>query len=217
MVEWLNGLLNGNGFRALLAAIVLLLEASTVSGADQLDPIKKTYAEIQTVHAKFQQKIVISALKRQRELKGEFFYKRGKGFLWRYTAPVEKVFLYDGNAIWQAEQDKPYVVKEKVDKEKIEGSFLDLVDDVTRLDKLFTVKEAEKQDDLDVLLLIPKKEGSVRSARLWVDGESVIKRLEITETTGNVNTIDFSSVKINKPLSSGLFVFKPGNKEIEER
>jgi hypothetical protein len=24
-------------------------------------------------------------------------------------------------------------------------------------------------------------------------------------------------VKINKPLSSGLFVFKPGNKEIEER
>ena len=82
-------------------------------------------------------------------MKGEFFYKRGKGFLWKYSAPTEKIFLYDGNAVWQAEEDKPYVIKEKVDKEKMEGSFLDLVDDVTRLDKLFTVKETIRQDEVD--------------------------------------------------------------------
>ena len=41
--------------------------------------------------------------------------------------------------------------------------------------------------------------------------------MEITEITGNVNTIDFSSIKINKPVADSLFVFKPGKKEIEER
>ncbi len=206
-----------NAMRIALPVLTLALVLTGLGHADELDPIKKTYAEIQTVDARFQQKIVISALKRQREMKGEFFYKRGKGFLWRYTAPVEKVFLYDGSVVWQAEQEKPYVIKEKVNKEKMEGNFLDLVDDVTRLDKLFTVKEATRQDDLDVLLLVPKKEGSVQSTRLWVDSESIIKRIEITEVTGNVNTIDFSSVKINKPVSNALFVFKPGSRQVEER
>lgn len=203
--------------RALLGAFVLALGVPVHSYAEPLDAIKKAYSEIKTVEARFQQKIIISALKRQREMKGEFFYKRGKGFLWKYTDPTEKIFLYDGNAVWQAEQDKPHVIKEKVNKEKMEGNFLDLVDDVTRLDRLFIVKETTRQDDLDVLQLTPKKEGSVQSARIWVDGQSIIKRMEITEITGNVNTIEFSSIKIDKKVSDNLFVFKPGNREVEER
>jgi chaperone LolA len=203
--------------RELFGVFTLLLVLSAVSHADQLDPIKKTYSEIKTVEARFQQKIIISALKRQREMKGEFFYKRGKGFLWKYTVPTEKVFLYDGNAVWQAEQDKPYVIKEKVNKEKMEGNFLDLVDDVTHLDRLFTVKESATQDDLEVLQLIPKKEGAVQSARIWVDSTSLVRKMEITEITGNINTIEFSSTKINKPVSDALFVFKPGDKQVEER
>jgi chaperone LolA len=201
----------------LVGAVALVSAAPMGSHAEQLDAIKKTYSEIKTVEAQFQQKIFISALKRQREMKGEFFYKRGKGFLWKYTVPTEKVFLYDGKVVWQAEADKPYVIKEKVNKEKMEGNFLDLIDDITRLDRLFSVKETTRQDDLDVLQLIPKKDSAVQSARIWVDGESLIRRIEITEITGNVNTIDFSPIKIDKRVSDSLFVFKPGDKEVEER
>lgn len=207
----------GSHARLFAAALALVLLFPWGSRAEQLDAIKKRYSQIKTVEAQFQQKITISALKRQRETKGEFFYKRGKGFLWRYTLPAEKIFLYDGNAVWQADQDKPYVIKEKVNKEKMEGSFLDLVDDVTRLDKLFTVKETSRQDNLELLQLVPKKEGSVKSARIWVDDDSIIRKMEIDEITGNVNVIEFSSVKIDKPVSNSLFVFKPGDKEVEER
>jgi chaperone LolA len=202
--------------KTILAAFVLMWGISTATHADQLDSIKKTYSEINTVDARFQQKIYITALKREREMKGEFFYKRAKGFLWKYTAPKEKIFLYDGTAIWQAEEDKPSVIKEKINKEKMEGNFLDLVDDVTRLDRLFTVKQSTKQDNLDILELIPKKEGTLKSARIWVDSQSIIKKMEITEITGNVNTIEFSSIKINKSVSDNLFVFKPGKREIIE-
>ncbi len=196
-----------------------LLLATVTAGAahaDMLDSIKKTYSGINTVEARFNQKITMSALKRQREGAGEFFYKRGKGFLWRYTAPKERAFLYDGTVLWQAEEDKPTVIKQKVNKGKMEGSFFDLVDDVTRIDGLFALKESTRQDNMDVLLLIPKKEGTVQSARIWVDGQFIIRRMEIVEITGNVNLMEFSSVKINKSLSDSLFVFKPGDKEIEE-
>jgi len=210
--------------KGLLIAVLLLVvgnpclgRAEAVGGAEDLDAIKQRYSEIKTVEAQFQQKITISALKRQRETKGQFFYKRGKGFLWKYTAPTEKIFLYDGSAVWQADQDKPTVIKEKVNKEKMEGNFLDLVDDVTHLDRLFTVKEISRQNDLDVIQLVPKKEGSIKSARIWVDNDSIIRKMEIVEITGNVNVLEFSSIKVNKSVSDSLFVFKPGNREVEER
>jgi chaperone LolA len=182
-----------------------------------LDSLKKTYSGINSVEARFLQKITLSALKRQREAKGEFFYKRGKGFLWKYTAPDEKVFLYDGKVLWQSEEERQTVTRHAVNKGKMEGSFFDLVDDVTRIDDIFSLKESTKQDNMDVLLLIPKKEGTIESARIWVDGKFIIRRMEIIEITGNVNLMDFSSIDLNKSLPDSLFVFKPGNKEIEEQ
>lgn len=208
----------GKCVKVFLGVCALLWLTPAFGHADTLDSIKKTYGAINTVEARFQQRISLSALKREREAKGEFYYKRGKGFLWKYTVPKEKTFLYDGTAIWQEEEDKPVVVREKVEKGKMEGSLvMDLVEDVTRLDKLFTIKGSTRENDMDVLQLLPIKEGTMQSARIWVDSQFIIKRLEITEITGNVNTIEFSSVKINKPVADSLFVFKPGNKEVEER
>jgi chaperone LolA len=207
--------------RFLLATIGAALLTVWLSGAacaaDEFDSIKKTYSQITTVDARFQQKIFITSLKRERQTQGQFYYRRGKGFLWKYTAPREKLFLYDGKAVWQAEEEKDFVIRDKVDREKMEGNFLDLVDDVTRLDRLFTLKQARRQDDLEMLELIPKKEGTIKSARIWVDSAFIIRKMEITEITGNVNMIEFTAIKINKPVSDSLFVFKPGKKEIVER
>lgn len=204
-------------FLSVIGGFVLAAFVAGTANADVLDSLKRTYGAINTVELRFNQKIAMSALKRQREAAGQFFYKRGRGFLWKYTAPTEKVFLYDGSFLWQAEEDKPTVIRQKVNKGKTEGNFFDLVDDVTRIDGLFSLKESTRQDDMDVLLLIPKKEGTVQSARIWVDGQSIIRKMEIVEITGNVNLMEFSAIKTNKPLADGLFVFKPAGKEIEER
>jgi len=203
-------------FTFYLCLVAMLIQAAPAR-ADALDMLKKTYAGIQTVEARFNQKISIATLKRERESKGEFYYKRGKGFLWKYSAPSPKIFLYDGKAIWQAEEEKSFVTKDRVDKAKIQGSFLDLVDDVSKLDELFNVQETGKDKEGTVLLLIPRKEGMLQSARMWVDTNYLIKRIEITEVTGNVNALSFSSTRINKPLDDTLFVFNPGKKEIVER
>jgi len=205
------------------AVIGLLLGLATIflqtasARADALDSLKKTYASVQTVQANFSQKITIATLKRERESKGEFFYKRGKGFLWKYSAPSSRIFLYDGKAIWQAEDEKPFVTRDTVDKSKIQGSFLDLVDDAAKLDDYFKVQEAGRDKDGLVLLLTPKREGMLQSARLWADTGYLIKRIEITEVTGNVNVLSFSSTRMNKPLDDELFKFNPGKKEIVER
>jgi outer membrane lipoprotein carrier protein len=188
------------------------------SPAAPFDEIKKTYAEIKTLEAQFSQKIFISSLKKERDSKGEFFFKRQKGFLWRYKTPKVQYFLYDGKFIWQGEDDKPFVTKDKIDKEKTGGTFFDLVEDIAKIDELFTLKEQKVVDDFEVLELLPKKEGTVNSAKVWIDKQKRIKKLEIYEFTGNINTIEFSGIKVNQPLDDGKFVFKrDGSKEIVER
>jgi len=205
------------------AAIGLLMWAAAIlfqaapAHADAVDNLKKTYAGIETVEARFNQKILISTLKRERESKGDFYYKRGKGFLWRYTSPSRKVFLYDGKVLWQADEEQPFVIKERVDKAKVQGSFLDLVEDVSKLDEYFTIQEVAQDKDGFVFLLLPKKEGMLKQARMWVDTKYLVRQIEITEITGNTNTLSFSSIKVNKPLDDALFILNPGKKEIMER
>jgi chaperone LolA len=197
-------------------AVLVLMGFADAAHAETLDALKKTYAEITTIEAHFHQRILIKALKREREMEGDFIYKRSKGFLWNYTAPKEKVFLYDGAAMWQAEEGASFVTRSRVSKEHMEGSFLDLVDDVTRLDALFALARSSREGEIEVLDLAPKKEGTLQAARIWVDRRYIITRVEITEITGNVNVIDFSKVVVNKPVPDSLFVFKPGRREVRE-
>ncbi len=213
--------------RALLTARCLLLTFFIVCGfialkpaparADAIDTLKKTYAGIQTVEARFDQKIQVATLKRERESKGEFYYKRGRGFLWQYSSPARKLFLYDGKALWQGDEEQTFVIKERVDKSKVQGSFLDLVEDISKLDDYFTVQQSSQDKEGFTFLLMPKKEGMLKEARIWVDSRYLVTKIEITEVTGNTNTLSFTSVRINRPLDDSLFVFKPGKKEIVER
>ena len=109
-------------------------------------------------------------------------------------------------------------IADKIDKEKTGGTFFDLIEDIAKIDELFTIKEQKVAGDMEVLELLPIKEGTVNSARVWIDKQKKIKKIEINEFTENVNTIEFSGIKVNQPIDDGKFVFKSdGKKEIIER
>ena len=110
------------------------------------------------------------------------------------------------------------MTKSKIDKEKTGGTFFDLVEDIAKLDELFTIKEQKIAGDLEILELQPKNEGTVNSAKVWIDKQKRVKMIEIHEFTGNINTIEFLAIKVNQPLDDSKFVFKSdGKKEVVER
>ncbi|MCX5803203.1 MAG: outer membrane lipoprotein carrier protein LolA [Proteobacteria bacterium] len=186
--------------------------------ASPFDAIKKAYSEITTMQATFHQKIYIAGLKKGREFDGEFFYKRQRGFLWRYNKPKVKYFLYDGKYIWQSEDEKPFVIKERINKAKTGGTFLDLIEDISKIDELFTLKQQSLSGELEILELLPKKDGTVNLAKVWIDKRNMVRKIEIHEFTGNINTVEFSSIKVNQGIDDTKFIFKPDKqKEIIER
>jgi outer membrane lipoprotein-sorting protein len=183
-----------------------------------LDELKKAYGDMKTLEASFRQKIFIASLKKERESKGEFFFKRQKGFLWRYKSPKVQFFLFDGKHLWQGEEEKPFVTREKINKEKTRGTFFDLIEDIARIDELFSLKEVKMAGEMELFELMPKKEGTVNSAKVWIDGRKRVRKIEIHEFTGNINIIEFSGIKVNQPVDDGKFVYKRDSpKEIMER
>ena len=82
---------------------------------------------------------------------------------------------------------------------------------------MHVANEVNQEAEGFVFLLLPKKEGMLKQARMWVDTKYLVRQIEITEITGNTNTLSFSSIKVNKPLDDALFIFNPGKKEIMER
>jgi len=180
--------------------------------------LKNTYMQVNTLEARFHQTIFISSLRREREFDGEFYYKRQKGFLWRYKTPKVKYFLYDGRFIWQGQEDKTFIIKDKVNKEKTSGTFLDLIEDIAKLDEIFVLKEHAKTGDFEILELLPKRDNTVKSARVWIDNQNLVRKIQLYEFTGNINTIEFSSIKLNRSVEDSRFIFKQETgKEIIER
>ncbi|HBA55741.1 MAG TPA: hypothetical protein DCZ04_15150, partial [Syntrophorhabdus aromaticivorans] len=143
---------------------------------------------------------------------------RQKGFLWRYKAPKVQFFLFDGKYLWQGEEEKPFVTRKKINKEKTRGTFFDLIEDIARIDELFTLKEVRMAGEMELFELMPKKEGTVNAAKVWIDRQKRVRKIEIREFTGNTNVIEFSGIKVNRPVDDGKFVYKQGSrKEIIER
>ncbi len=191
---------------------------SDINQSSPFAAIEKTYAEVNTLTAKFNQNILISSLKKDRTFAGHFFYKRHKGFLWQYVLPKGKYFLYDGSYIWQGEDEKTYVQKSRVDRDKTDGTFLDLVEDISKLDEFFNLKHRAKTEDGELLELLPKKDSTIRMARVWIDRKNLVKKIELHEFTGNVNTIEFVYIKVNQSVEDSKFIFKLDiQKEIVER
>jgi outer membrane lipoprotein carrier protein len=212
------GKIFGIGFLVLILFTLHTSRGTLHAETGPFDAIKATYSQINTLTARFHQKIRISSLGKEREFDGSFFYKRQKGFLWQYASPKGKYFLYDGKYIWQGEDEKPFVTKDKVNKEKTGGTFLDLVEDFSKLDELFALQGQGKSGDMEILELLPKKDSTIKSAKVWIDRQNIVKKIELQEFTGNINIIEFSSIKVNQSIEDKIFVFKPEKgKEIIER
>jgi chaperone LolA len=220
-----------SGVLAVFLLIPFLAGAQGTSGAGEnvkppvrgetgspFDSIKKTYAGITSLEASFHQKIFVSGIKKIRDFDGDFYFKRHKGFLWKYTKPKGKTFLYDGRHMWQDEEDKTFVLKSKVSREKTGGTFFDLVEDIARIDNLFTVKQHSMLAGMQYFELLPKNDSTVNIAKIWIDRNNLLRKIEILEFTGNVNTIEFTDIKVNAPVSDSKLTYKSdGVKDVVER
>lgn len=195
-----------------------LLFIASCSYAASIEEIKAKYSNIRTFNAKFTQEIQLASIDTKREFSGEVYFKRGRGFLWIYKKPRLRYFLFDGSFLYQVDEEKPYVVKEKFDPSKSQGYFLDLLEDIKNLDRHFKVRRVRSSENEILIELEPKENSALSMVTLRLDNSQTLLGLEILERTGNKNSFKFTSVVLDGEIPDHRFVFKmPKDKELLER
>lgn len=195
----------------------LILGMSLLMAQDPLAALRERYAHVSSLEAIFTQKIYIPSLNRERELEGKFLYKKGRGFVWKYERPEERIYLYDGSFLWEESKKRPYVFREELKGEGKTGVFLDLVEDMKRIDELFELRGFHGSDTGKTIELLPKRRSTIQAVRLELDQFGTVKRVEMEELGGGKNVIEFVKIRENVPIRDELFLFNAEGKEIRAR
>jgi chaperone LolA len=112
---------------------------------------------------------------------------------WSYSAPEQKVFVFDGTNSWfYVPADKQVTQGRVSEARKRELPFLMLGDAAAR-DRAFVVKEQRRGGSI-VTTLEPRQKGSLmRSVTVTIaPSTSLIQRIEYTDRDGNRTSFDFS-------------------------
>lgn len=183
---------------AVCAAALLSLPAWALSPAD-------ITARLQTpanVQGGFKQERFIKSLNTPMQTQGTFVLQKNKGLLWQVSKPFELRLRVraDGIAQWDAKTRRWRGSSQSGQGAQVKLFMAVLGGDTTELQKQFTL-QAEGSRDKWKLQLLPKTALMKQIFKqIHIEGDSLVRRVELQETQGERTVMHFSQLQTDKPL-----------------
>ena len=204
-----------------IGILVLLFSAAPVLGASgqssELDSVvsrlQDNYKEIKDYRASFVQEAKVKGYPRAQISSGEVFYKRPGMMRWNYDKPETQEIVTDGKVLWMYTPSLDQVMKADfamTSQSKVAEAFLSGMGNISKDFNISIENDAEKGDDI-ILMLIPKDESDpVKSLELFVDRVTIyVRKSVMTDIYGNVTSVSLSDFKVNTGIKKKLFDFVP--------
>ncbi len=199
-----------NLFRTTLFSVVVATAGIAQAAMDQpgRDELNDFAQDLQTMHARFEQRVLRSDGGLENESSGEVWLKSPHFFRWAYGGEFPEQVIADGKRIWIYDEVLEQVTV-KSQAEFNDDSPLIILTDIQRLDELFEVREAGDIDGM-VLLELRSTNGDSEFDRMLLglsDGQ--LQMLAMEDAFGMRTEIRFTDLQKNPALESGLFEFTP--------
>ncbi len=209
-----------NPFSALVFSLLLFFSAPAwaaepLSLDDVVRKIQDTYEQTGQVKARFTQTVTLKAMKKTEREEGVFYFKKPKRMRWVYTKPAAKELVINPEKAWL------YVPADRVAYvQDADGIFRSTVSvrflaGIGKLKDDFKIafaadKGAEKPSNYLLELVPVKPEQGVKKLQVAVSRETFqIVKVVLFDPYGNVTTLAFSGIELNRDLPDSLFTFKP--------
>jgi len=225
-------------FITLVACALLPLSAQAAPGApsatakDLVATLEQGYAKLADLQADFVQHTAIASVNREERGAGELFIKKSAAgaamFRFDYTKPRQQI-VSNGKTVWYyLPENRQVMISDLADLfAGGNGAALNYLTGLGHISADFTARLPDGGRDGKgnyLLDLVPKKATPVMARlRLTISAGAVADYLEtktarnpvpilssvVYDQLGNTTRIDFSKVRVNRSLGSGMFTFKP--------
>lgn len=161
------------------------------------------------MEASFTHRFVPKGFKTAQVERGTVSFGKLPAMRWNYTAPEQKLFVFDGATSWfYVPADKQVTVARVDDAKKRELPFLLLGDPAAR-DKHFTVRQQSSGGNIITKLTPRAQNATIREATVTSNAKTgLLQRIEYTDRQGNRTTFDFSGYR-RSSAGAAAFRFTP--------
>jgi len=206
---------------SILVFLLLLFFTVPAWGAELLtldevvQKIQDTYEQTGQVKARFTQTVTLKAMQKTQLEEGTFYFKKPKRMRWVYTKPAAKELVINPEKAWlYVPADKVAYVQDAASLFKSTVSVRFLAG-IGKLKDDFRItfagdKKVDKAGNYLLDLVPVKPEEGVKKLQVAVNRESFqIVKVILFDPYGNVTTLAFSGLELNRDLPDSLFSFKP--------
>ena len=206
---------------ALMIAIIpspLWGEGKGEGGGPSIDLLKRvqsTYRDVNDLTADFVQQSYIEGFD-AKSFRGKLFLKKPGMVRWDYIKPVKQSIIINGETITLYFHEQKQAIIQKVSDHPDAEPAMGLLSNIEKWEDNFIVKSGEPSSDFFRLKLAPRTMMMVKEVIVEIDKEtSYIKKLTLSEDSGNKVSFSFSGTKFNSGIKNSLFDFKiPGGTEV---
>ena len=199
----------------LVAVALAAGSAAAQTPADAaLDRAVAAYAKVRTLRATFDQSLANPITGRASKAKGELLVKRPGRISVRFTQPSGDRIVSDGKYVWiYLPTSAPGQVM-RAHADAAQGTGMDVSTELLTAPRTnFDVSDAGaatvNNRPTRIVVLTPHTARNYTKARLWIDdANGIVRQLELTENSGVVRTITFSTVQLNPAIPSSAFSFE---------
>jgi outer membrane lipoprotein carrier protein len=195
-----------------ILTLVLLATLQSPSPADRaIDAAVKSYANIRTAKATFEQTITNPLLGSTLRSRGDFEQSRPNRFAFRFTDPKGDVIICDGQFAWAY---LPASTPGRVNRMPCGGASFDLIGEFfTNPRDRYTIADGgaatigEKKGH--IVQLTPKsKDAAFTRAKVWIDpATGALLQFEAVEPNGLTRLVRITSFTPNAPVKDSAFRF----------
>jgi outer membrane lipoprotein carrier protein len=190
-----------------------LLYSSVLWASPSGDALKALLASVNSMEAKFQQKVSNENGKILQTSAGVFALKKPKQFRWEIKGNAARLVVSNGKKVWDYDEDLAQVSVRSLSTQEQKLPIFFLSGDTSALEKNFEIKQCAATQNT-CFELVPRvsenqeKQDIFQKIRLQFK-DKVLVELETLDELGQKTIFKFSDVKTNPAIPDNRFQFVP--------
>jgi outer membrane lipoprotein carrier protein len=194
----------------------LLVWSPAQAGTDPVllaQQLQKTYEETSSFQADFTQTTTVQLSRRQRQGEGSMTILKPGLMRWDYTKPDRQVFICDGETMtmYFAKSAQQIVMdaREYLQSDVTYSFFVGNGDILRDFEPRLPGPDYCCGENPDLMLYPRVEHGQVEHLELWLNDRHLVRRLKIFDHFGSVTELNFTNIRLDKPIDRQIFKFNP--------